>query len=315
MPDYLAVPSEFVNPPKWSEPDAEPSAEYFLLKQGDCVRLSKRERAAGPDGVPRGGPRSVVREFSRASRMALLRVLARIDWGLMLAQFGLPVFVTLTYPAEYPVSWERWKANLEAFLNAFERRYGVSCGIWKLEKQRRGAPHYHLVVWCRGSHSVHEMRRWLSAVWYRVVGSGDPRHLRAGTGVEVIESAARLTRYMAKYVEKVEKGGDDVTFDYPVGRYWGVSGRKSLAMAPREVLQFTREGFMALRRVLRRWYAARRRARGGGRYRPAVPRARRDEMYYQGMWALMPGPLIERLVLWGSRAILELDCDDGSFAL
>ena len=148
------------------------------------------------------------------------------------------------------------------------------------------------MLWADGVSGSPENERyfkaWLSATWYRIVDSGDRRHLKAGTSVVLVSDESDLVRYMGKYVSKLQDGGYDVTFNYPVGRYWGVINRPGLKLALREVLQFTRAGFMRLRRIIRRWYENRRRQRGQGKYKPSNGKTRGDERWHQGIWAIMP---------------------------
>jgi len=46
-------------------------------------------------------------------------------------------------------------------------------------------------------------RQWLSRAWYQIVGSDDPRHLRAGTQVQRCKSTRKALSYAAKYVAKI----------------------------------------------------------------------------------------------------------------
>jgi len=69
----------------------------------------------------------------------------------------------------------------------------------ELEYQQR-APHFHLVV--MGVPFL--ARQWLSRAWYQIVGSDDPRHLRAGTQVQRCKSTRKAHQsYAAKYVAKI----------------------------------------------------------------------------------------------------------------
>jgi hypothetical protein len=60
-----------------------------------------------------------------------------------------PVMVTLTYPGE----WEGWcpdgatlTRHRQALLMRWTRRYGAPVGVWVVEFQKRGAPHYHMYL-------------------------------------------------------------------------------------------------------------------------------------------------------------------------
>jgi hypothetical protein len=97
-------------------------------------------------------------------------------------------FLTLTYPSEYPCNGRKTKVHLNAFLQ-FLRRKGVKFA-WVLEFQSRGAPHYHVIV------SDFIPKEDIAERWYRIVGSGDEKHLRAGTGINTIKSKGQLYGYL-----------------------------------------------------------------------------------------------------------------------
>lgn len=165
----------------------------------------------GPGRVGKRGVRRAISGFSAKSRRRLQQTCAEIQ------RDELPVFITLTYPGEFPTDSRIWKRHLDTIGKALVRQgYGF---IWKLEPQKRGAPHFHLLAYgpVRGLHSF---RMWLSEAWYRVVGSGDIRHFRAGTQVSRIRSMRGVRAYAAKYMSKTIDGAG---WDAP-GRFWGVVG-------------------------------------------------------------------------------------------
>lgn len=123
--------------------------------------------------------------------------------------------ITLTYPKEFPSDGKRVKRHLEAMREWF-RRAGVSV-FWFLEFQERGAPHYHLFT----DNPVDAKE--LSKKWYQVVGSGDEKHLRAGTQIQRIRKPHAIAAYAAKYATKAEQ--KTVPEGYSnVGRFWGGFG-------------------------------------------------------------------------------------------
>lgn len=157
--------------------------------------------------------RGKVREFSRKSRKRLL------DLTSTLRRDDLPILVTLTYPGEFSGDSKVWKRDLDAFAKRLERSdWGPSYFVWKLEPQKRGAPHFHLLLW--GIKASPSFREWLSQTWFEVVGSGDPRHLRAGTNAEWVRSHRGVMRYASKYLGKVIPGREVEGWDRP-GRFWG----------------------------------------------------------------------------------------------
>ena len=117
--------------------------------------------------------------FSEKSRQRLRLSLAKVDQS----KCGRPIFGTLTYPADFPLDQETFKRHLKIFSQRFLRSFPSAGFHWKLEFQARGAAHFHPIFWNLGSDKAFlgEFRVWLSWNWFEVVGSGNQKHLLAGT--------------------------------------------------------------------------------------------------------------------------------------
>ena len=159
---------------------------------------------------------------------------------------AVPLFVTLTYPSSYPHAASTVAGHLRALRGRLERRYGKFSCIWRKEYQRRGAPHYHLLVFLETP--IPELRAWISQAWFEVVGSGDERHLRAGTQVVEVRSWRGIRGYASKYMAKVDDGEAEVQL---TGRLWGVWRRELLPIFP-ESINITLSSFFRMRRAFRR---------------------------------------------------------------
>lgn len=183
-----------------------------------------------------GGRRGKVQSFSKSARRRLLRLLATVE------KKSLPVFITLTYPGEYPHEWKTWKRHLDTFCKRLVRRY-PGCGlVWRIEPQKRGAPHYHLLVWNAGN--VLHLRKWVADAWFSVVNSGDVRHAKAGTRTEAIRSSRGVMSYAAKYLGKLPDTPSLEDWQDGIGRWWGVRqaenipwARKIVRLLPPDVVE------------------------------------------------------------------------------
>jgi hypothetical protein len=187
-----------------------------------------------------GGQRGPIYGFSPGSRRRLFDCVNKLD------REGIKgiVFVTLTYPGEYSRDWRDWKRDLMSFWKRLDRAYGHLdvAALWRLEFQQRGAPHFHLLLI-----NIERIDKdWISQAWYEVVGSGDHRHLLAGTRVEGIRDWRVVFRYIAKYMVKEQW---DVR---PTGRIWGVLGRGRLVIRLAVVVLGPCRWY-AVRRVLRNY--------------------------------------------------------------
>ena len=126
--------------------------------------------------------------------------------------------ITLTYPREFPNDGRDVKRNLVAFRKCLARRLLELEYLWFLEFQRRGAPHIHILL--RGARVCSTMQQWVSETWYRICGTGDERHLRAGTRLERVRSPNGARNYAVKYAHKMTQ--KHVPENYRnVGRFWG----------------------------------------------------------------------------------------------
>jgi hypothetical protein len=172
-----------------------------------------------------GGIRGRVRGFSRTSRRNLLRHLASINRDAFRAFRGRMIFVTLTYPHEYPEDPERCKAHLKALKKRLQREYGSFAAFWRLGIQGRGTFHFHLLLFAGPTFGpIDELRWFISSAWYEITGRVSEGHLRAGTRVEVVKKWRQATSYVERYLAKPEEFPEGLQ----TGRIWGVWNEKLL---------------------------------------------------------------------------------------
>lgn len=179
---------------------------YYFSVYADLVKFKRANQPA-----PKGGIRGQIKGFSRAARKRLLETIAKIR------RDDVTQFVTLTYPGEYSPDPLRWKRDLATFIKRLKRAQPNCAGIWRLEFQKRGAPHFHIILYGTTTNAK-RLRQWVSLAWYEIVGSGDIRHKNVGTRVDPIKSRRHAVNYASKYAAKI---ADDVN---PTGRQWGKFG-------------------------------------------------------------------------------------------
>lgn len=193
-----------------------------------------------------GNPAPVVRKecfgLSAGARRRLLRFMAECNEPPSL-------FVTVTYPGQFPdpaTAKEDLRVWLQRLLRIAERA-GIRLGVlWRMERQARGAPHFHLLVWCSGEprsclrfllpsslrarassafghlhekHSISggmEPLHWsdwvatLSASWFertaRFADDADT-YLKQCVDVRIVKDPQHAATYIAKYSAKVDNIG------------------------------------------------------------------------------------------------------------
>jgi hypothetical protein len=195
-----------------------------------------------------GGIRARVRGFSRASRRNLLRRLASINRRVFRAFKGRMIFVTLTYPHEYPEDPEVCKNHLKALRKRLQREFGTFAAFWRTGIQRRGAWHFHLLLFVGQSvGSIDKLRRFISSSWYEVTGKVSEGHLRAGTHVEAVRRWREATSYVERYMAREEEFPEGLE----TGRVWGIWNPKLLPVRWETVEVSLRDAFK-IRRIYRR---------------------------------------------------------------
>lgn len=147
-------------------------------------------------------------------------------------------FVHLTYPNEYSEDWHTWKLHLKVFKHHLKRKFPKSEGWWKLELQRRGAPHFHMVIDLRQKCSVRRFRAWVDAVWARIAHSLDQYGGKYAVRVETISSIRHARNYVCKYMSKLTYAPVDIHGEVlestnmreTMGRLWGRIGKPNCDM-------------------------------------------------------------------------------------
>jgi hypothetical protein len=105
------------------------------------------------------------------------------------------------------------------------REYGSFAAFWRLGIQRRGAWHFHLLLFVSPSFgSVDELRSFISSSWYEVTGKVSEGHLRTGTRVEAAKKWKQATSYAERYMAKPEEFPEGLR----TGRIWGVWNKELL---------------------------------------------------------------------------------------
>lgn len=213
------------------EPHPSPSASGLVINRIPAHRPARRtvtldvgrrdiriSRKLPPSGktssAPHsgGGPRNRISRFSPASARRLLFTARNFP--------GMKIMLTLTYPGEFPLDGRLVKDHWRR-MRQWLVRNGNPIGLWILEFQNRGAPHFHVFV-------EHELDpQAVSNIWYQIVGTQDPRHLVAGTRCEYLRHPHAVGAYAAKYAAKSDQKDVPKEFEN-VGRFWGTWGNPEI---------------------------------------------------------------------------------------
>lgn len=170
-------------------------------------------------------------------------------------------FVTLTYHFGAGDDPAKWYADLHAFWKRLRNDY-VHFGpavYWVKEFQRRGTPHFHLMVGWKRVPNLIQYRKWVARSWNAIAEPGDQLHWMAGTNVEEVrleedDGVRKFVFYVSKYLTKAQQKQliDPNTGEpLPTGRMWGVFGEWPDGTI--EVIELDEDDLAKLCRRLRRW--------------------------------------------------------------
>jgi hypothetical protein len=154
----------------------------------------------------------------------MMRLLARLRIKNVRA-----TFITLTFRG-YP-SNEVAKLALHAFLQRITRKFPKASAVWRMEYQKRGALHFHLLCFDLPYWHWEEILEAWKACSRQPIARIDVRLVRSRRGVQ---------SYVSKYIAKVNKGNRKPFLVYPPylhgirkwrkGRFWGCHNKKAFPL-------------------------------------------------------------------------------------
>jgi len=233
--------------------DLRPDAFGELRAAGRVVEVSWH---AGVPAQP--VKRGRVCKWSPASRRRLLKVSGSVDWDGLRAEWGGDwLFVTLTYRDD--PGPERSKRDLDVLARRWARRWGSCRWLWKMEFQRRGVVHFHVLAWVpkAGVSALVGYRLWLWRAWREIAGNGLQLRVDAD-----YSRANDMVRYFVAYSSLGRKEYQHIVphnWRMSSGRWWGKRGLPVSWSTHR----LSRGEYAAVRRLLVRY----RRSRSPGRIR------------------------------------------------
>lgn len=168
--------------------------------------------------------RGIIRGMSSKSRKRMMEAIAQ--W--LNFDKGRSYFITITYHEEWGVNYKAWKRDVDVFIKRMRRKFEDVGGLWKLEFQQRGAPHYHLLI--SGVNEVlSEMIKWVTDNWADIAHENSVHKGKYATNVRRIYSRFHAQNYCSKYMTKdvplyVNPDDDGVLELIPTGRIWAFFG-------------------------------------------------------------------------------------------
>jgi hypothetical protein len=149
---------------------------------------------------------------------------------------------------QYPEDPEVCKNHLKALRRRLQRKFGDFAGFWRIDIQKRGAWHFHLLLFVGPSFGpIDKLRCFISSSWYEVTGKVSEGHLRAGTRVVAVKRWKQATSYAERYMAKSEEFPEGSE----TGRIWRVWNKELLPVRWETAKVSLRDAFR-IRRIYRK---------------------------------------------------------------
>lgn len=243
----LGYQSTYVRTP----PTAAKSPTYYIRVNRNMMKIVVRGQQ--PEHLKNKKRGQVALEFNGKARKRMLE-----RFNSMRLPMRNVVFAHLTYPAVYSKRWQDWKENLKEFKRLLMRRFPKAVGIWKLELQKRGAPHYHMIIDLNQNCSIRRFRAWLDAAWGRIAHDLDMYGGKYACRAEIVCSIRHAMNYAAKYCSKVTSAPlrDDGTsmqwadLGATIGRQWGKIGKLEYGDGDGALMEIASLSYVRLRLAL-----------------------------------------------------------------
>lgn len=221
------------------------SENYSFKVFPNCVEYTPK-KGAFPHKHFRCAPRGDIQIFSKKSRFRLFHLMAKINNQLITK----PLFITLTYHHGHHKVHSNTKGQLHHFLVMLRQFDPDVQYIWRIELQKRGAPHYHLII-LPGKQDKQYIQNHYDCVvadlWHKIADPNSRAHKEYGCKVKEITSYRDACAYISKYVGKYDPDEDPVK----VGRHWGNS--RKLPFKVESTISMNREEAEKLIEIIRKW--------------------------------------------------------------
>lgn len=223
------------------------TTRWYARQQGHLLEVRK---VVNHSVVPTEAKRGKIMGFTRAARLRMLRLIARIDW----ARVGGSSFITLTYP-DHVVNrtYQQRTTDRTLFIKGIEEIIGTKVAtLWRVEWVARKSgqfqgqmkPHLHIVVFSASQIGQGDVR----SLWRRITKVKGP----LATDTRKATDGSHAAKYAAKYAAKECSLGalDNNAYLETHGRAWGTTRKSMIPFGPARIIrELTNDGIKAAMKI------------------------------------------------------------------
>ena len=184
-----------------------------------------------------------IRCFSYNSRLRMQKLLAKINFS----SYGPPIFLTTTFHNIYSSDKMLLKKLLDNYIKSALRIKYKFHYIWRLEFQKRGAPHFHFILLPFTNLDTNQKKsfqRSLKKKWLHFLKDNSLFTNLYSTKFIDIENTKSVSAYLSKYMAKT----DNQLKENSPGRFWGYS--RKIEISPIFSLDLSRKSYAIIKKIL-----------------------------------------------------------------
>lgn len=159
-----------------------------------------------------------IKTFSQQSRKRMLDKMNQIR----LSEYGLPFFLSLTWHQDFSLNKISTKKFLDNFLKRLKRQLPPFHFVWKFEYQKRGAPHFHILIFPLSRKTFLteiELQNVVKKNWLALKQCNCGACQIYSTDVRACLNYDMLLSYVSKELGKIQ----DHYLENDMGRFWSTS--------------------------------------------------------------------------------------------
>jgi hypothetical protein len=200
--------------------------------------------------APKMHKRGIITNFSRKSARRMKIKVCGIDWSA----YKTRLFFTCTFGQSFPTKTEDLNYYRESILRNIRSHAHADLILWRKEFQKRGAPHFHFLLFYLTKLSDQDMRHFahlLKDDWGWLTFHLNPLSHTVGSDIRECNSNNKMFFYLSKYLGKIN---EEKSPTY-LGRIWGIDG--DVIAASELSFETSYEYLLQLRRVIEKDFCLR----------------------------------------------------------
>lgn len=193
------------------------NSKFTLILFNNSLRLESTNKKISCAFVPER-KKNDIKGFSQNSRRRFVKQLAHINLNF----YASPLFLTLTYRNTLPKDSNELRTQLNLFLTKLRRMNTKFHYVWRLEFQKRGAPHFHLILFPFQNVRKQDVCKYendIRLAWRSTLKSWDSSMQKYSVRLDKLEGRRNVFSYISKYATKPDETESSTYF----GRRFGFS--------------------------------------------------------------------------------------------